>query len=1038
MDAQVQNAVEIAWDARSDPSLKIQAMAFLEQLRSEPSAWRVCLSLVTREPRSSDVVRHVALEIVNHAIQLERLDAGYLADARDNLMEYVRRVYGGLDGEGQVDTSSFQNKIAQTIVYLFARLYGEQWRTFFDDFLALAGVKDGLGGSNVAGVSLYLRVVSAVHDEIADLLVPRSPAVQKRNGLLKDLVRQRDAQKVASSWQAILAQWIAQDDALLEMCLKVVGRWASWIDISLVINQGLMNLLLQLIGRTSAGPANDGVDAVRNAAIGTLTEIVGKKMQPADKLELIVFLNLDSIVAQLISSPLLHDLRSSSGYDTDLAEAVAGLVNHTASDIIKAVDNDGVDEATRQRADALLQVFLPHLLRFFADEYDEICSTVIPSLTELLTLLRKVAKAKGTLPPSHAAMLPPILNAIIAKTRYDETASWGNEDEQTDEAEFQELRKRLHVLQQAVAAVDEKLYMDVVNSVIFATFENLARQQGQIDWRDLDLALHEVFLFGDLAVKHGGLYTKNRPTGPAAETLIGIVRKMVESDIARFSHPAIQLQYMEICVRYVTFFEANPRLIPRVLEDFVRFVHHRHVRVRTRSWYLFQRFVKSLRAQLGDVAETVIGAIGDLLVIKAELPRVRSDDDLSSDESEPSADVIFTSQLCLFEAVGCMSSTSSVPLEKQVLYARSALNPLFSDLDKHLGAAKTGDELAVLQIHHDITAFGTLARGYSDWTPGSSSSAASAPAKEVSEAFEQGADAILVAMESLKTSRDIRTAARMAFSRLVGVLGARILTQLPRWIESLLSQSSTKDEMAMFLRLLDQVVYDFKTEIYSILDSLLTPLLQRVFAGLAEPTSGTDDEIQLAELRREYLNFLLIILNNDLGAVLVSSTNQNGFETLISTVEHFAKDVTDLPTAKIAYTLLTKMASQWGGPDLITLPGSVATTANNGPTASTPGLPGFSNFMITRFSPVCWALPTNPAFNAKDAQARGVLGEVAALQRTIYAKTGEEFLVYLSEVWFPGMQLGKEAGDEYVRALEQRDAKGFRQFFLAFVQRSGS
>jgi hypothetical protein len=63
-------------------------------------------------------------------------------------------------------------------------------------------------------------------------------------------------------------------------------------------------------------------------------------------------------------------------------------------------------------------------------------------------------------------MLSPILNAIILKMRYDETSSWGNEDEQTDEAEFQDLRKRLQVLQKTVAAVDEVLYVDILSNLV--------------------------------------------------------------------------------------------------------------------------------------------------------------------------------------------------------------------------------------------------------------------------------------------------------------------------------------------------------------------------------------------------------------------------------------------------------------------------------------------------------------------------------------------------------------------------------------------
>jgi exportin-T len=343
------------------------------------------------------------------------------------------------------------------------------------------------------------------------------------------------------------------------------------------------------------------------------------------------------------------------------------------------------------------------------------------------------------------------------------------------------------------------------------------------------------------------------------------------TDIRAFSHPATQLQYMEICVRYCSYFERHSDHIPSTLENFLQLAHHPSTKVKTRAWYLFQRFVRHLRSSLGGVVQNIIEALSDLLTIQAEVPQEGSDgDEMSSEDHDLSADAIFNSQLYLFEAIGCASGTSSVPVDKQVLFARTTMDPLFADMERNLRTAESGDEKATLQIHHDIMALGTLARGYSDWVPGSSPSLQ--PPAEVSEAFLRVAEATLVSLESLKTSFNIRTAARFAFSRLVGVLGSRILPQLPRWIDGLLTQTSSKDEMALFLRLLDQVIYGFKTEIYSFLDSLLTPFLQRVFAGMSEPTSGTDDEIQLAELKREYLNFLLVVLNNDLASVLVSTS----------------------------------------------------------------------------------------------------------------------------------------------------------------------
>lgn len=341
-------------------------------------------------------------------------------------------------------------------------------------------------------------------------------------------------------------------------------------------------------------------------------------------------------------------------------------------------------------------------------------------------------------------------------------------------------------------------------------------------------------------------------------------------DINSYSHPTTQLEYMEICVRYSSFFEHHLEYIPPVLSNFLQLVHHQAKRVRIRSWYLFFRFTKHLRAHVGNVAEQVIQALNDLLYIHAELPQDSDDgDDMSSEDHEKSADALFSSQMYLFEAIGSICSTSSVPVDKQVLYIQSVMTPIFADMETSIAAGKAGDERAILQVHHDIMALGTLARGFSDWMPGTNVSG-QPPAAEVAEAFARVSEATLVALESLKSSFSVRTAARFAFSRLIGVLGARILPQLPQWIEGLLTQSSSKDELALFLRLLEQVIFGFKTEIYGILDTLLSPFLQRVFAGISDPAQGTDDEVQLAELKREYLNFLIVMLNNDLSSVIVS------------------------------------------------------------------------------------------------------------------------------------------------------------------------
>jgi exportin-T len=78
--------------------------------------------------------------------------------------------------------------------------------------------------------------------------------------------------------------------------------------------------------------------------------------------------------------------------------------------------------------------------------------------------------------------------------------------------------------------------------------------------------------------------------------------------------------------------------------------------------------------------------------------------------------------------------------------------------------------------------------------------------------------------------------------------------------------------MSFFLRLLGQTIFAFKADISSILDAILSPLLQRMFERLSEPVTGTDDEMSLTALRREFLTFILTVLNYDLGAVFISSS----------------------------------------------------------------------------------------------------------------------------------------------------------------------
>lgn len=516
---------------------------------------------MVREPRPSEIVRHVALDILNDAIRTRRLDTQSLVFMRDSLMVHIRKVYGYTENRGNVvsDPVNIQNKVTQTLTYLFCFLYSTEWPSFFTDILSLSINSVTTTRDNAPGVEFYLRVLSSVHDEIADVLVPKTIEERQRDNDLKDLVRQRDVKIIALSWQEILVQWKSKDTSIVAQCLATVRRWVIWIDISLVVNDPFLNILFEFVTPPQLGQAD-----LTFAATETFVEIMSKKMNPTDKLELIGILRIDDVVSQLIKSRALQESRSTPDYDTDLAESVAKLVNNTVFDIVKALDS--VQDGTQVFVcgNGQLNTFLPYVLRFFSDEYDEICSTVIPCMTDLLALFRKKAKSNNAFYLENASMLPSILNAVILKMKYDETSIWGNEDAQTDEAEFQELRKRLQVMQQTIASVNDVLYIDTISSIVIGTIDKYQNEGGQLNWREIDLALHEMFLFGDHGLKNGGLYSKTKPVSPAAERLIGMMFKLTGSG---WSHGTeLFVQICSCSIRYcVLFASSNSASIHRVM-----------------------------------------------------------------------------------------------------------------------------------------------------------------------------------------------------------------------------------------------------------------------------------------------------------------------------------------------------------------------------------------------------------------------------------------------------------------------------------------
>jgi exportin-T len=527
---QIENAIEVAWNPSSEPSIKQQAFLYLQAAKQQPEAWQTFMRLFIRQPRPTDVVRMACLDAVNLAIQMGELNDESLVVLKTTLYDYAAQTYGPTANPQQTDSVWLQNKLCQTFTYIFVSLYKGPWADFVEDMWRLTLSADGTPARNLPGVIFYLRVLGSVHDEIADMLISRSDSEAKRNIEIKDQVRGQDMVKIADSWRLLLSIYCGQDEYVTEMILKLIAKWVSWMDISLIADQRTLSYLLPLLGRAHTH-ANGQSDPVRDAAIDALTEIAGKKMKLPDKMQLISFLNLKEIVGELAESNSLKGLRGTPEYDTDLAEAVAKLVSTVVlavTHVLECPESIYGDKELLASADKHLQDFFPFLLRFFSDEYDEVCATVLDGVTNVLTVFRKLMSSTG-LPQAYFELLPSILDAVIRKMRFDDSAAWGGSDDETDEAEFHELRKRLANLQKTIAQINKELFVEAMSNLTGNMFQRLGQEGDKMPWQDLELALHEMYLYGDVVLPKTGFASKSFQETVAAERLVLMVKNMVES-----------------------------------------------------------------------------------------------------------------------------------------------------------------------------------------------------------------------------------------------------------------------------------------------------------------------------------------------------------------------------------------------------------------------------------------------------------------------------------------------------------------------------
>lgn len=976
-------------------------------------------------------------------------------------MAYIQREFVASDGEQGV--VFMKNKMAQTLALLILQTYSlTSSYTFLTAALSLCtSHPDEETGMNVLVTDLILRVLHDLSLNLGSDVTLRSVRGKdrlQRDAVVRDEIRAHHATSIAEflwrviqdSLQALQSPDASADNprrlnartagGLAQVAMAVVGDYASWIDIGLIVSMETVSVLYNALDSSYA--------PLRYATADTLCEIVSKGMKPADKLSLIQGLGLTSVIGQLESST-----RGQGEVHTELREHLAKLVGALCTELCKiAEDTVGAEQDTRDAAHGLLLTFLPLALAFLADEYDEPAEQVLPSLHMVLGLYKKMKRQAESMGVAMSApqteFVAQLITLVLQKLKADADLDWedsslvggpasGDTDDDDDDDEqlvkFYELRKQLQVILGAIAAIDEPLVSNTIHSLVLNALA--AGDPAELPWEQAEVCLYAAFCctevlssvrgnkvglgphsYVQVPVEPGK--TRNVRQSLAVyqslppNTLGELLQHLFRSRISAHAHPVVQLQYFECIVRYASCFVLWPDMLPDALAALLdhRGLRNPHMGMQRRINYLFYRFVKDTRMAIpSEFVPQLLESMQTSLVVQAVLPDVQPDEDPLLKATEHAG--AFDSQLYLFETCGLLMAQLGHMSDTQIILFKAITQPLLQQLQQSVaafGADATNLQL-VLQVHHLILALSTIGKGFPDYDTGR----ATEPAwiEEVKPVMGQ----ILLALTALNRFLIVREAARGAFARIVASAGPAVLPYIPTLIHALVHQV-TEAELVDLLNFFGLITHKYKENVRSVMDDVFQVLVSRIFSFMNQGVQGTDDLVRRSDTERAYFGLVNALLTAGLDDVLISENNQAQLQAVLQSHVYYAENGEPV-SQRSAISVLTRLVSLWAR-------------------RNEKALAGFEQFVYDAILPLVFQVPAKPSFDRTDAQAQLVLAELSALLKTLYTARGDEVLQFLSTVYLPGAQCPPALAMELVENIQNLDAKALKRYLDTFIAKS--
>ncbi|XP_069620796.1 exportin-T [Ranitomeya imitator] len=941
-----------------------RALAYFEQLKVSQDAWQVCAEALAQRIYSDDHVKFFCFQVLEHQLKFKYAELTGLQQQliRETLIAWLQSQMLN----AQPEKTFIRNKAAQVFALVFVTEFLTKWPKFFFDILSVVGL-------NPRGVDLYLRILMAIDAEVVDRDIIHTPEEARRNTLLKDTMREQCIPNLVESWYQVLQTYQHTNSELTCQCLEVIGAYVSWIDLTLIANDRFINMLL---GHMS-------VEVLREEACDCLYEIVNKGMDPIDKTKLVESL------CQVLQSAGFFSINQEE--DVDFLARFSKLVNGMGQSLIiswtKLVKSGDLKSA--QDTLQSIESKVPLMLQLLIHEDDDISSNIIGFCYEYLHILKQLV----LLSDQQKTNVEAVMLAVMRKLTYDEEYNFENEGE--DEAMFVEYRKQLKLLLDRLAQVSPELLLASVRRVFDATLQNWQSSS----FMEVEVAIRLLYMLGEaIPASHGAHFCGDVAKASALQDMM---RTLVTSGVSAYNHTSVTLEFFETVVRYEKFFTVEPIHVPNILMAFLdhRGLRHSSPKVRSRTAYLFSRFVKSLHKHMNAFVEDILSRIQDLLQLSP--PENGFQMLLSSDD-----------QLFIYETAGVLIVNSDYPAERKSILMRNLLNPLMEKFKILL------DKLVVEQDEERQTVLADClnhAVGFASRTSKAFSNKQTVKQCGCSGVYLDCLQSFLPALSCPVQKEILRGGVRTFLHRMIICLEEEVLPFIPMASEHMLKDCEAKD-LQEFIPLINQITAKFKAQVSPFLQQVFMPLLHAIFEVLVRPSEENDQSAALDKqmLRRSYFAFLQTVTGSGMNEVIANQGAEN-VERVLFTVIQGAVDYPDPIAQKTCFIILSKLVELWGGKD---------------------GLVGFADFVYKHIVPACFLAPLKPTFDLADAQTILALSECAVTMKTIYLKRGPECIQYLQQEYLPSLQVAPEIIQEFCQALQQPDAKVFKNYLKIFFQRA--